>query len=217
MDKPNLEDALLMNIKEWMYYHQNNIHFNQKYRGLNMIKNPFDLVIYEELFWEIKPTIIIEVGNRYGGFSLWLRDRMKLVGIEGKIITIDIEPVGDNNLEEFKDDNFISLVGDCNSEEVLTNIRGIIRSSDRVMIIEDSAHTFENTSKVLENYKDIVTPGSYLIIEDGICDIIDLGINPGPMKAIEAWIGANSNFKIDRSRERYIMTYNPKGFLKRLK
>jgi cephalosporin hydroxylase len=217
MNEKILENSLSMTLSDWLYYHQNNIHFNQKYRELNMIKNPFDLVIYEELFWEIKPTIVVEIGNKYGGFSLWLKDRMKIVGVDGKVITIDIEPLADNNLIEFKSDNFVSLVGDCNSSSVIAQVKGIIKPSDRVMIIEDSSHTFDNTFKVLENYKDIVSIGSYLIIEDGICDVIDLGINPGPMKAVEKWIEDNRNFEIDRSRERYIMTYNPKGYLKRIK
>jgi len=217
MDNKFLENSLTMNIKEWLYYHQYSLHFNQKYRGLNMIKNPFDLVVYEELFWEIKPTVVIEIGNRFGGFSLWLQDRIKIIGTEGKIITIDLQSAGDQNLSEFKSDNFISIVGNCNSPEVIAQVKQIIKPSDRVLIIEDSSHTFDNTLQVLKNYKDIVSIGSYLVIEDGICDIIDLGINPGPMKAVEKWIENNTNFEIDRIREKYIMTYNPKGYLKRLK
>lgn len=217
MNKPTLENSLPMNIRDWLYYHQNNVHFNQRYRGLNMIKNPFDLIIYEELFWELKPTVVIEIGNRYGGFSLWLMDRMKLVGIDGKIITIDIEPLADGNFSGYKSDKFISIIGDCNASDTIDKVKKYIKKNDIVLIIEDSAHTFDNTLKALENYKNIVTIGSYLIIEDGICDVIDLGVNPGPMKAVEAWIKNNDNFEIDRSRERYIMTYNPKGYLKRIK
>lgn len=219
MEKPNLEDSLSMNIKDWLYYHQNNVHFNQKYRGLNMIKNPFDLVIYEELFWETKPNVIIEIGNAYGGFTLWLLDRLRIIGINNpKVVTIDLEKIGDENIKEAEKNGIISIVGDCNSPDVLNKIKKSILPEDKVLIIEDSAHTYENTIKVLENYKDIVSVGSYLIIEDGICDVIDLGVSPGPMKAVEKWINKNNHeFEIDRSRERYIMTYNPKGYLKRVK
>jgi len=217
MDKKFLENSLEMTLEKWLYYHQNNLHFNQKYRGLNMIKNPFDLVVYEEIIWELKPTVIIEIGNMHGGFSLWLSDHMKMVGINGKIITIDLSSGGDKNLHDFKSDKFISIIGNCNDYEVVNKVKGYINKNDVVLIIEDSAHTFDNTFSVLENYKDIVTVGGYLVIEDGICDLLDLGINPGPMKAVEKWIENNSNFEIDRSRERYIMTYNPKGYLKRIK
>jgi cephalosporin hydroxylase len=217
MDKKFLEDSLAMTVKEWLYYHQNNLHFNQKYRGLNMIKNPFDLVVYEEILWELKPTVIIEIGNAFGGFSLWLSDRMKIIGVNGKFITIDLNSAGDTNLQDFKSDKFISIIGNCNDSEIVNKVKTHIKKDDVVLIVEDSAHTFENTLQVLENYKEIVTIGSYFIIEDGICDLLDLGIKPGPMSAVEKWIGNNPNFEIDRNREKYIMTYNPKGYLKRLK
>ena len=119
-------------------------------------------------------------------------------------------------MDNFRSDSFISLVGDCNSSEIIEQIKKLISSQDRVMIIEDSAHTFENTYLVLENYKNIVSVGSYLIIEDGICDILDLGVRPGPMSAVDEWIKNNPDFLVDRGRERYIMTYNPRGYLKRL-
>lgn len=217
MNEKFLEDSLSMSVKEWLYYHQNNLHFNQKYRGLNMIKNPFDLVVYEEILWELKPTVIIEIGNAFGGFSLWLSDRMKTIGIDGKFITIDLNSTGDTNFQDFKSDKFISIIGNCNDPEVINNVKSHLGKDDKVLIIEDSAHTFENTMQVLENYKEIVTIGSYLIIEDGICDVLDLEIKPGPMSAIEKWIKNNTNFEIDRKREKYIMTYNPKGYLKKLK
>lgn len=217
MDKKFLENYLEMTLEKWLYYHQNNLHFNQKHRGLIMIKNPFDLVVYEEIIWELKPTVIIEIGNMNGGFSLWLSDHMRMTGIDGKIITIDLSSGGDTNLHDFKSDKFISIIGNCNDIEVINKVKSHISKEDVVLVIEDSAHTLENTLSVLENYKNIVTVGSYLIIEDGICDLLELGIKPGPMKAVEMWIDNNLNFEIDRSRERYIMTYNPKGYLKRIK
>ena len=183
-----------------------------------MIKNPFDLIIYEEILWELKPTVIIEIGNAFGGFTLWLQDRMRMIcDNKVKVITIDLESVGHNNFKNTDSESVVSIVGNCNSDKVINNVKNNISKDDIVLIIEDSSHTFENTLQVLENYKDIVSVGSYLIVEDGICDILKLGISPGPMKAVEKWINTNeSMYKIDRNREKYIMTYNPKGYLKRI-
>ena len=217
MDTKYLEDSLSMNIRDWLYYHQNNIHFKQQYRGLNMIKNPFDLLVYEEILWKLKPTVVIEIGNAFGGFSLWISDRMKLIGIDGRLITIDLAPGADANLDKFKSDRFISIIGNCNDHRTINKVKTHIGNNDTVMIIEDSAHTFDNTFKALENYKQIVTVGSYFVIEDGICDLLDLGIKPGPMSAVEHWIKDNPDYEIDRTCERYIMTYNPKGYLKRVR
>jgi len=39
---------------------------------------------------------------------------------------------------------------------------------------------------------------------------------PGPMEAIEEFIHENQKFKIDRSRENHLLTFNPRGYLRRV-
>ena len=181
-----------------------------------MIKNPFDLISYEEILWEIKPDIIIEIGSAHGGFALWLADRMKNINLHAKIVSVDLEDNAKKNLAAFKLKNIVCLVGDCNSQRIVDDIKSIIKPKDSVLLIEDSSHTYSNTLAVLNNYKEIVSIHSYLIIEDGICDVLHIGDIPGPMKAVEDWIEKNPNYQIDREQEKYIMTYNPKGYLKRI-
>jgi cephalosporin hydroxylase len=37
------------------------------WRGIPIRKNPFDLMVYQEILWETKPLVIIETGTQYGG------------------------------------------------------------------------------------------------------------------------------------------------------
>jgi cephalosporin hydroxylase len=67
-----------------------------------------------------------------------------------------------------------------------------------------------------------VSVGSYLIVEDGVMDLFRPGdgigtFAPGPLWAIERFVRENTDFVVDQARERYLMTYNPKGFLKRVR
>jgi cephalosporin hydroxylase len=226
METPFLENSLDMTLEQWIRYHQANLHFKQTYKGLRMIKNPFDLVIYEEILWEVKPTVIIEIGNAFGGFTLWLADRMKMMDVSTKIITIDLSPVADTHMlsnkqsllsslfSRKKNHQIISLVGDCNDQKIIQQVQSYISDSDRVLIIEDSSHTFDNTLAVLNNYNTFVTQDSYFIVEDGICDTMKW-ITPGPLRAVESWIPDHPEFSLDRTKERYVVTYNPKGYLKK--
>ncbi len=72
------KDSLLMTIKDWLIYHQSSLVYH-KYKDLLIAKNAFDLMIYEEIIWEVKPTIIIEIGSSQGGSALWLADRAKML------------------------------------------------------------------------------------------------------------------------------------------
>ena len=88
---------------------------------------------------------------------------------------------------------------------------------DRIMVIEDSSHTYDNTLKVLRTFSPLIHPGGYFIVEDSICHHgLDVGSDPGPYEAIETFMADNSDFLIDHNRESFFITWNPKGFLRRV-
>jgi cephalosporin hydroxylase len=64
-----------------------------------------------------------------------------------------------------------------------------------------------------------VTPGSYLVVEDSNINghPVYAGFGPGPMEAIDEFIAGNSNYVVDGSRERLMLTAHPKGFLRRVR
>jgi cephalosporin hydroxylase len=66
----------------------------------------------------------------------------------------------------------------------------------------------------------MVTPGSYLIVEDGWVDLFpnhatSIPVVPGPLIATREFLVRHPEFAVDRTRERYLLTYNPGGFLRR--
>ena len=63
----------------------------------------------------------------------------------------------------------------------------------------------------LRAYSPLVSPGSYLIVEDtnvnGHPALPEHG--PGPMEAVEEFL------EVDVAREKFFLTFNPRGFLRR--
>ncbi len=97
------------------------------------------------------------------------------------------------------------------------HVKKQIPPGEKVMIIEDSSHTYDNTLAILNVYAELVTPGKYFIIEDSICHHgLEIGPIPGPYEAIETFMEQNIHFEIDRAREAFFLTWNPKGYLKRI-
>ena len=95
-------------------------------------------------------------------------------------------------------------------------IKDMIKPEERVLVIEDSAHTLETTYRVLELYNDLVRVGDHLIVEDTVCyHGLNVGHLPGAYEAVELFLDKNPNWEADRTKEKFIMTWNPKGFLKR--
>jgi cephalosporin hydroxylase len=85
------------------------------------------------------------------------------------------------------------------------------------MVILDSDHSETHVRNELMAYADLVTPGSYLIVED-------TNVNghpaypshgPGPMEALDWFLTTRSDFSVDKSKQRYHLTLNPRGYLKK--
>ncbi|HEV2893257.1 MAG TPA: CmcI family methyltransferase, partial [Actinomycetota bacterium] len=63
----------------------------------------------------------------------------------------------------------------------------------------------------------IVTPGSYLVVEDTNVNghPVYEAFGPGPMEAVQDFLKERDDFEVDRSREKFLFTFNPGGWLRR--
>lgn len=149
-------------------------HFSDHYRGRPLIKFPEDLRTYQKVIEATQPNVIIELGTCSGGSAMWFRDQMYgMVDRRVWVITVDINDSG------VVHKGVIPLVGDLRDEQIINRVAASLSPDDRVMIVEDSAHTYEVTSAALRLYGGFVTPGCYFVVEDGIVDEPDLTIWPG--------------------------------------
>jgi len=184
------------------------------YFGIPAVKSPLDFWIYREIIFEQKPDIIIEIGNFRGGSTLALAHICDNMG-KGKVIGLDIFH---NMIPIFVRNHFRITLIEGDACQSLEKVKELISGDDNVLIIEDSSHTFDNTLNILNTYSSFIKKGGYFIIEDTICHHgLDIGPYPGPYEAIEAFLKENPNFESDRSREPFLITWNPKGYLRRVK
>jgi cephalosporin hydroxylase len=67
----------------------------------------------------------------------------------------------------------------------------------------------------LNAYADLVSVGQYLIAEDTNINghPVYKKHGPGPWEALQRFKRNDRRFKSDRSREKYLFTFNPGGFL----
>ncbi len=207
-----LEDSLDHPLGQVLEAMQHRILNETTYFGVTTLKNPLDFWIYQEILFEVRPQVIIEIGNYHGGSALALAHLCDALGI-GRVIGVDLDHSAVPEIVRCHP-RVTLIEGDAT--DVVDRVRLLLEPDDRVLVIEDSAHTYENTLNVLRKYSTLVTPESYLIVEDGICHHgLDVGPSPGPYEAIETFISETSAFEIDRARESFLVTWNPKGFLRR--
>lgn len=55
------------------------------------MKDCFDMVIYQQLLWDVKPRTIFETGAYTGACALWMGDTMKQFNMPVHIYSMDID------------------------------------------------------------------------------------------------------------------------------
>lgn len=181
--------------------------------GAQALKNPLDLWVYQEIMVETRPELIVETGTYRGGSAYFLASVCDLVGA-GEIVSIDIEPVRD----DYPDHQRITYLGGRSSTDpdVVETVRERA-AGKRTLVVLDSDHSQAHVEAELAVYADLVPVGCYLVVEDSNIGQIRKDLLPGPLEAIEVFLAGTDRFEIDRSREKFLITFNPSGYLRRVR
>jgi cephalosporin hydroxylase len=194
-------------------YFDSRVWQNTYWLGHPIVKNPFDMVNLQEIMFEIKPDVIVECGTFRGGSALFMATLCDLIG-KGRIITIDRfvhEPRPGHARITY-------LTADSASQQAREWVDTLIAPGEVVLVILDSDHSEAHVTGELHNFHSLVTVGSYLIVEDTCVGHPVLPeLLPGPMEAVEKFMAHNDSFVIDTSRHKFHMTFNPNGYLRKVK
>ena len=193
------------------------------WQGVPTLKCPLDLWIYQELLWLVRPQLVVELGTWAGGTATFLANMMGLHGADATcgIITVDIldDAAFLPHVEGYQEKascqvrirpphpRITYVHGSSVDAEIVDRIRRRARQKTRVLVIADSDHSDEHAFRELEQYHDMVTPGSWFVMEDTD--------GPGPRKAVQRFLAEHPEFASDPQCEKFHMTFNPGGYLRR--
>ncbi|MBN1383299.1 MAG: cephalosporin hydroxylase [Elusimicrobia bacterium] len=182
--------------------------------GVPIKKCPFDLWVYQEIIFKEKPDLIIESGTAYGASALFLASICDLIN-NGEVVTIDIQHRTDRPQHK----RIKYILGSSTAEEIVEQVKKLMINKNKIMVILDSDHSKEHVLNEMRIYGKFVTKGNYMIVEDS-----NVGGHPvapefglGPMEAIDEFMKENKDFSIDRSKEKFYLSFNPRGYLKKIK
>jgi cephalosporin hydroxylase len=185
---------------------------NTFWLGTRVLKCPLDLWVYQEIIHRTRSDVIVECGTFFGGGALFLASMCQLIG-SGRVITID-------NLAQRRrptHDLITYISGSTVDPELVAGVRQSIGEGETVMVILDSDHARDHVLQELRTWAPVVTKDHFLIVED-----TNLNGNPvapewgaGPKEAVEAFLAESDEFVVDTDCEKFFLTFNPGGFLRR--
>ena len=181
--------------------------------GAQALKNPLDLWVYQEIMAETRPELVVETGTYRGGSAFFLASICDLLGV-GEVVSLDIERVRDDYPEHPR----VTYLGGRSSTDpgVVAEVRARAEGK-RTLVILDSDHSQAHVEAELAVYAPLVPIGGYVIVEDSNIGQIREDLLPGPLEAIESFLARTAEFEIDPAREKFLITFNPSGYLRRVR
>ncbi|MDT9339351.1 cephalosporin hydroxylase family protein [Trichodesmium erythraeum 21-75] len=170
------QEAFQIISQQWL-----KLGWNQKYTytfswlGRPIIQLPEDLMRIQEVIYKVKPDVIIETGIAHGGSLIYYASLFQAIG-KGRVIGVDME-IRLHNRQAIESHELFPLItlieGSSIAPEIVRQVKSLVKPGETVMVVLDSCHTKQHVLAELKYYYDLVSPGSYIVVTDGIMKNLD--------------------------------------------
>jgi cephalosporin hydroxylase len=224
-DKTLVEDAIDVKVRAGKYYwvHQTN------WFGEPILQLPMDMFALQEIIFRTRPDYIVECGAAWSGSLLFYSTLMEVLGGK-KIVGIDIY-IPDDLRKRIGSFGSLSeriqfIHGSSVDPGTVSQVKAVVGSSRKVMVILDSFHTHEHVLAELRLYSPLVGEGYYLVCSDTVVEYQPKDMNrprpwgPGnnPKTALDEFMKENDRFEIDWAvSDKLLISCIPGGYLRCLK
>jgi cephalosporin hydroxylase len=187
--------------------------------GIRTLQNPMDVWIIQEILHELEPDFMIECGSANGGSAALWATILDNINPDAKVISIDIE----DKMQAARELPIVKrrvefIIGSSTSPDVVEQVRKQV-AGKKVVVLLDSDHRKAHVLEELKQYAPLVGVGGYIIVQDTNINGHPVlpGFGPGPWEAVEEFLQGDTAFEVDRQRERFLFTFSPNGYLKRVR
>jgi cephalosporin hydroxylase len=185
--------------------------------GVDCWKSVSDMWNYQEILFELKPSLVIEFGTAHGGSALFYANVMRQMGKPFKVFSVDIDHGRLNPAARCDPDILFVKSGSTVPAiaEQIQHLKG--EFPGKIFAILDSDHSMSHVLAEMKLLRPLLSAGDYLIVEDANLNGHPIlpGWGPGPYEAVEAYEHEfPTDYRHDVAREnKFGFTFAPNGFL----
>lgn len=137
--------------------------YTQHHATFPIWKTVDDMARYRRIVEATRPGTIVETGTKWGGFATWLADELGVA-----VITVDINAVPALRAHP----RVTQVVGSSIDPDTIKRVQDLVNGR-RVMVSLDADHHAAHVEAEIRAYGPMVSPGCYLVVEDGLADLVD--------------------------------------------
>lgn len=210
---PAVRRAIVEQFHRLYYHSSKRTWMNTRFYGVTVWKNPMDLWLYQEMIHEFRPDVIIEAGTKFGGSAYYFARLFDLIG-HGQVITIDTTVQPDRP----EHPRITYLTGSSTDPAIAESVDKLV-GDGKPLIVLDSDHSREHVLEELRLWSPRVPLGWHIVVEDSHAggNPVTTRVKPGPRAAIRDFLAENDAFEVDESMHKFFFTFNPRGYLKRVR
>ena len=188
---------------------KHNYGYQWEWCGVPIIRHPDDVVLQQEIMWNLKPSCVIETGVARGGSLALSSTLMVMTGQMPRVLGLDIQilPHALHALERWTSDGSIELFeGDSTSENAISCVRSFLQNNGGpCLLILDSNHSHDHVLAELTSLATLLPLGSNVIVADTIVEEMPKDYYPNrpwgrgnnPYSAVNQFLKMNTGFELD--------------------
>ena len=218
-----------------------NYSFDFDWLSRPIIQYPQDIIALQEIIWNVKPGLIIEIGIAHGGSLILSASLLSLLDLcehgeatlapnpkhPRRVVAVDIDIRAHNRkaLEEHPLYPRLTLIeGSSTDKQIIDQVKKEAEDHNNILVCLDSNHTHDHVLAELEAYAPLTSPGSYCLVFDTVIEDMpenmfhDRPWGPGnnPKTAVWEYLKTNSDFEIEHSiPDKLLISVAPDGYLRR--
>jgi cephalosporin hydroxylase len=177
---------------------------------------PTDLLAYQEIVSRVRPDWIIDIGTNDPGRAAFLASICELVG-NGQVLSIREDGYGktDGSTPHPR----LNLCAGAPLDPAVRDRVHTLAGGGNAVVVLGARADRATTSAQFEAYADLAGVGSYVIVTDTIVNGRPVwpSHGPGPGEAVKQILTRHGEFVADPEMEKYALSFNPGGFLRRVR
>jgi len=181
--------------------------------GIGMLKCPNDLWAYHDIMVRVRPKTVLEMGTFAGGSAMWFAFLMDMLGIDGRVYSVDIDPT--HRQPNAKHPRIAFVTASSVDPQLAKSLIDARDTSAPLLVVLDSDHSEAHVRAELELYAPACRVGDRLVVED---TNVAWPHDRGARGALESYLAEHPNeWRHDIVSERWLLTMHPGGWLERVK
>jgi len=205
--------------------------YQQQWCGVPVIRVPDDIVVLQEIIWEIRPSCVVETGIARGGSLILSASLMAMAQLRPRVLGLDIQLL--NHARAAIDSSpFASDIavweGDSAGADAKSRVEDFVARSPEgtaALLILDSDHSHDHVLGELRAHARALPLGSLILVADTLIEEFPAGHYPdrpwdkgnNPKSAVDEFLQADSDFSLSSQwSRRGLLTEFRDGIIERV-